>query len=134
MGVGSSYITLQTYGGTLLGFIIAIGAGIGLLFANTNKGKLLSIAFILIGGGLMYTSSRIRQSAQEDDGFEGVGTILLGFAAIGVIGRLVMGFLKPEPLEPRGGFDPQVREINEEQSEVNEESESDGATDNETEV
>lgn len=131
MGVGSSYITLQSYGGTLFGFIIVIGGGLGLYLSSTNKGRFISVAVLLVGAGLMYTSSKIRESAQTNEGFEGVGTVLLGFAAISLIGNIFLKYMRPEPIEPRGGFQPQVVV---EQTQEDEENESDGAVDNETEV
>ena len=97
MGVGSSYITLQTYGGTLLGFVIVIGGGLGLVLTSSVKGKVISGAIILVGLAIMFTSSKIRKSSKEDEGFEGVGVMLLGFAAIGVIGRIFSNYMRPPP-------------------------------------
>ena len=49
MGIGSAYLEIQTYGATLIGVVVAVGGILGLLFAKTSKGTLISAAVLIIG-------------------------------------------------------------------------------------
>tara|TARA_Y100001951_G_C11146097_1_gene186421 strand:- start:146 stop:418 length:273 start_codon:yes stop_codon:yes gene_type:complete len=85
MGIGSAYLEIQTYGGTLIGVIVAVGGVLGLLFSKTTKGTLISGAAIIIGGAIMVTASKVRTTYQENKEFNEVGKVFLGLAIFGAL-------------------------------------------------
>ena len=66
MGIGSAYLEIQTYGATLIGVVVAVGGILGLLFAKTSKGTLISAAVLIIGGAIAITASKVRTTYQEN--------------------------------------------------------------------
>ena len=85
MGIGSAYLEIQTYGGTLIGVIVAVGGVLGLLFSKTTKGVLISGAAIIIGGAIAITASKVRTTYQENKEFNEVGKVFLGLAIFGAV-------------------------------------------------
>ena len=85
MGIGSAYLEIQTYGGTLIGVIVVVGGVLGLLFSKTTKGALISGAAIIIGGAIIVTASKIRDTYEENKEFNEVGKVFLGLAIFGAL-------------------------------------------------
>ena len=91
MGIGSAYLEIQTYGGTLIGVIVVVGGVLGLLLpilgygAKTTKGALISGAAIIIGGAIIVTASKIRDTYEENKEFNEVGKVFLGLAIFGAL-------------------------------------------------
>lgn len=89
-GLGNAYLGLQAIGVTVVGGIIFLIGGLGLLIANTGKGKLImggiaAIGMFIVWGGLK-TKEHIQTNSQGSDK---AGMALLLMAFIGSIGALV---------------------------------------------
>ena len=108
-GVGSTYLTLTTIGVTVVGVGVIIGSVLGMSLAKTMKGKMMWGAVALLGGVVIWGSHKTREHIQTNKAStDKYGMVLLGLLVFGSVLKAVTGALRPDPIEPRGGFEPQV--------------------------
>ncbi len=103
-GLGSTYLTLTTFGTTIIGVGMIIGGIITFALSETTVGKTIAIGMFVIGGLTIWASSRTRTHAKENaESAEKYGLILLGMAVLGAITRAI-GNIKPQtqPLPTQG--------------------------------
>ena len=88
--IGSSYLTMQSYGVTVVGAIIVIGGIIGVAVATTLKGKVIwggiSIAGILAIWGSKKMRTHVENNPESSGGY---GTIALGLLILGAVVKTV---------------------------------------------
>lgn len=99
-GLGSTYLTLTTFGTTIIGVGIIIGGIITFALSETMVGKTIAIGMFVIGGLTIWASSRTRTHVKENtESAEKYGLILLGMAVLGAITRAI-GNLNKTPTQP----------------------------------
>ena len=82
--IGSSYLTMQSYGATVVGAIIVIGGAIGIAFAKTVKGKAIWGGIGLVGILAIWGSTKVRTHVKTNpESAGGYGSIALALAIFG---------------------------------------------------
>ena len=102
-GVVSTYLTLTTFGTTIIGVGIIIGGVIAFALSETMIGKTIAIGMFVVGGLVIWASSRTRTHVKENtQSSEKYGLILLGMAVLGAITRAIGNLNKPQTLPTQG--------------------------------
>ena len=86
MGIGSSYLQLQTYGGSILGSLIILVGGIGMIIAQTFKWKVIWGGIGLFGLIFIIVNSKIRKDIENTPtSYETIGKVGLAGDLIGTV-------------------------------------------------
>ena len=99
MGLGQAYLSFQTFGLSIAGFIILAGGGLVALFAEDISWKIGGAVIGLVGLGLMLSAGMIRDEVSDNESFEGVGIIILGMAVLGWLGTSIKEWVTPDEPE-----------------------------------
>lgn len=91
-GLGSTYLTMQTIGGTVLGGLMVLIGGLGAIMAKTPKGKIIWFGVTLGGALVLWGSSKAREHISNNQtSADNYGLYLLAIGAIGAFATKVKG-------------------------------------------
>jgi|MDTB01.1.fsa_nt_gb hypothetical protein len=111
-GLGSTYLTLTTFGTTVVGVIIIVAGIIGISLAQTMKGKFIWGIIGTIGIATIWLSTKTRTHIkQNESSSDQYGLVLLGLMIFGGLTSAIGKMMNPEPMPIRGGFEPQITTV-----------------------
>ena len=88
-GLGSTYLTLQTFGGTVLGGVTVIVGILGAIMAKSTNRKLIWGGIALAGGLIIWGSNKAREHISiNKETSDNYGLLLLGLFSLGTVASI----------------------------------------------